>query len=265
VHRRFSSCLPLVALLAARLAFACGSTNPPPNDEGADATAPPDDGAVPPTDAPASGEGGADAAKTDGATDAAKPDAAIGPLTCTTPGAFATNWSGQCGTDRWAVKTGTDNGASSISLLPTVTTIAALSTPAQPVSLPFSTRVKPTEATIFALRDVRLSYLRLEQDSDYHLVVTDNFGANTMIVEVPYPADCTTGSAWQCQISRARAAVEAKFPGLVLNTGKPTNMVVTVAGVGFWDTEHGQFGASPDGIELHPLLAICFDQGCSLD
>jgi hypothetical protein len=251
------------APLAASLA-ACGATNPLPTEGQPDATpTPPDDASAGTGDAQA--DAGPDAAL-DAAKDAGAKDAGpLLPLACTSPGSFAANWAGQCGTDRWAVKTGTDNGAASVSLLPTLTTIASLSTPPQPATLPFSSRVKPTESTIYALRDVRLSYLRLEQDSDYHLVVTDNFGANTMIVEIPYPASCTTGSTWQCLMSRVRATVDAQFPGLQLNVGKPTNMLVSVAGVGFWDTEHGQFGASPNGIELHPLLAICFGAGCSFE
>ena len=31
---------------------------------------------------------------------------------------------------------------------------------------------------------------------------------------------------------------------------------VTVTGVGFFDVLHGQTGVAPNGIELHPVLAI---------
>jgi hypothetical protein len=257
--------LAIYALTSSAIAMGCGTSNPAPSGDVSDAS--------PQEDAPSSGTeaGGADATspndggKPDARVDAAPVDAAIGPLSCSTPGNFATDWSGTCGTDRWSVKTGTDKGASSISLLPELTTIVTLSQPPQPGVLPFTTRVKPMESTMYALRNVRLTYVRLESDSDYHLVVADNFGANTMITEIPYPGSCTSGSSWQCLITRARAAVDAQFPGLVLLQGRSTDTVVSVAGVGFWDTEHGQFGASPNGIELHPLLAICFGADCSFE
>jgi hypothetical protein len=183
-------------------------------------------------------------------------------LSCATPGQFKQDYAGPCGTERWPVKTGADNGAPGIALLPKLTTIAALSGPPQPSFLPASTRVKPTETMVYALKDVRVSYVRLEDDGDYHIVLVENFGATTMIGEIPYPGGCTTGSAWQCLISRARAEIDARF-SLVLNQGQPTNQVVSVVGVAFWDPEHGQFGASANGIELHPVLAICFGSGCT--
>jgi hypothetical protein len=37
-----------------------------------------------------------------------------------------------------------------------------------------------------------------------------------------------------------------------------------VRGVGFFDRIHGQTGIAPNGIELHPILGICFGQNCSL-
>jgi hypothetical protein len=183
-----------------------------------------------------------------------------GPITCSGVSNFKQNWSNQCGVERWSIKTGTDTGAAAISLLPELTTIVdlgALPTAANP---PFSTRVKSEETTIYALKDVQLTFARLEQDSDYHLVLSD--GTHTIITEIPYPGSCTAGSAWQCLISKARAAVDAQI-NLVLLQGHLQHYVVSVIGVGFYDPEHMQFGASPNTIELHPVLAICFGVGCS--
>jgi hypothetical protein len=182
-----------------------------------------------------------------------------GPLTCTTPGNFKQNWSGQCGVERWSVKTGTDTGASGLSLLPQLTTIAELSSLTMPTNLPSSSRVAPAEKTIYALKDVKLIFARLETDSDYHLVVSD--GTRTMITEIPYPGSCTTGSTWQCEISRARAQIDSRLV-LALNQGHVENIVVSVIGVGFWDPEHGQYGVAANNIELHPVLAFCFGAGC---
>ncbi len=37
---------------------------------------------------------------------------------------------------------------------------------------------------------------------------------------------------------------------------KPCTATVEVTGVGFFDFLHGQTGVAPNGIELHPMLAI---------
>lgn len=182
-----------------------------------------------------------------------------GPLTCTTPGNFLLN-GGNCGTERWSLKTGTDPAAAGISLLPTLTTIQNLQTITGPTTFPQTTRIVPTEKTIFALKDIRLAFARLENDSDYHLLMSDTI--RTVITEVPYPGGCTDGSTWQCLISRARAAVDAQNFNLQPGVGRNFNIVVSVIGVGFFDPEHGQFGAAPNTIELHPLLGICFGPGC---
>ncbi len=183
-----------------------------------------------------------------------------GPLTCTTPGKYANNSAGGCGAERWSIKTGTDSAASGISLLPTLTDINTLAALPGQGFFPMTSRIKPTETTVFALRNVRLVYYRLEDDSDYHIVLLSPTGTQ-MITEIPYPGACTSGSAWQCLISRARANVDAQFLPQ-LNVGKSVNFTVSAIGVGFYDPEHGQFGSLPNGLELHPIIAICFGAGC---
>lgn len=252
-------CLFIHVCFAVAVLGACGGgSNPSAGDPDASTT-----GET--SDADLEGEGAAlsdGAAITDAATGGGWDGAFAGPLTCSGGGAFTMNYAGACGVERWAIKTGADPGASAISLLPQLTTVAALGAIPAPTSIPFSTRVKPTETTVYAVKDVTLTFARLEDDGDYHLVLTD--GASTMISEVPYPgATCTKGTAWQCLISKARAAVDAKLT-LAPLTGKVEKLVVSVAGVAFFDTEHSQFGAAPNAIELHPVLEICFGAGCSL-
>jgi len=186
-----------------------------------------------------------------------------GPITCSAPGAYSTTnhaSSPECGTLRWDIKTGTDSAASSISLTPTLTTIAALTSLKNPA--PSGGRVSPTETTIWALKDVNLVFARLEDDSDYHLALQD--GATTMITEVPFPG-CVSGGPWGCFISRARAQVEANIglSNLMLDMGHDHDYAVSVIGAGFFDTEHGQFDVAPNSVELHAVLAICFGVGCN--
>ena len=58
------------------------------------------------------------------------------------------------------------------------------------------------------------------------------------------------------QIEAVRAALDARF-GKV-SAKKAPNVPVTVTGVAFFDILHGQEGVAPNGIELHPILAISF-------
>jgi len=43
----------------------------------------------------------------------------------------------------------------------------------------------------------------------------------------------------------------------------PGRRTARITGVAFYDTEHGQYGAAPQGIELHPVLRI-MTRGCRL-
>ena len=100
--------------------------------------------------------------------------------------------------------------------------------------------------------------IRLETDSDYHMVLSD--GARTMIVEVPYPT-CAASSTWECFISRARGTIDAKIT--VGTTPQYPALTVSVWGVGFFDFNHSQTGVAPNAIELHPVLQMCFGRGCA--
>src|SRR5215472_13119597 len=178
-----------------------------------------------------------------------------GPLMCPGPLSYLMNGDpSACGRLRWDIKTGTDSAASSVSLVPQLTTIAALVGPPNPQ--PSGSRLPPTETTLYALKDVRLVYVHLESDQDYHLGLTDN-GTNTMIGEIPYP-DCASGSAWSCLITRARGTFDTKFMLQPGSSGMGTNQIVSLIGVGFWDTEPHAAYAAPNAVEIHPILAICF-------
>jgi hypothetical protein len=143
-----------------------------------------------------------------------------------------------------------------VSLVPQPTTIATLT--ALPAAGGGTQRESPTETTLWQLTDVTMTMIKLETDSDYHIVVSD--GSHTMIVEVPYP-DCATASVWSCFISRARGEIDSKLS--VTPSPQYPTQTVTVRGVGFFDSSHGQTGVAPNAIELHPVLQICFGKGCT--
>jgi hypothetical protein len=166
----------------------------------------------------------------------------------------------RCGKERWAVKTGTDAGAGSIGLAsPQTATIAQLIGLTPPNPIPADSRFDPTENTVFVVNATLTDY-KLEGgskgDSDYHLVLQDDQG-KTMVVEIPSPSCVGGGSPFAAQIASARAAFDAQFTATT--SFQAANVPVQVTGVGFFDFPHGQHGAAPNVIELHPVLNIVFN------
>ena len=167
--------------------------------------------------------------------------------------------SGRCGVERWAVKTGTDSQAGQVNLTPQDATVTGLDVLPTPSSLPASGRIAPTELQAVRLTNVTLVQYKLENDGDYHLVL--NQGGQTMIGEIPDPANCVgSGSPFAAAIAQARAALDAKYT--VSGSFQNANIPVTITGVGFFDAKHGQTGVAPNAIELHPVLGICFGADC---
>ena len=162
---------------------------------------------------------------------------------------------GQCGLERWSVKTGTDADASLIDLQSTTpTTIASLAALPAPSSLPPNNRIQPTETTIFQLNATLTEY-KLEADSDYHLILDDGSG-NTMIAEIPDPTCVGSSSPLLPGIQKARAEFDAMYTPT--SDFQTANVPVTITGVGFFDFLHGQTGVAPNGIELHAVLDVQF-------
>lgn len=162
---------------------------------------------------------------------------------------------GSCGVERWSVKTGTDADAGLINLQSTTsTTIASLISLPPPTTLPANNRLQPTETTVFQIHATFTEY-KLEADSDYHLVLSDAAG-NTMIAELAAPACVGASSVLLSGIQTARATFDAHYTPT--SSFQPANIAITITGVGFFDFLHGQTGVAPDGIELHPVLAIQF-------
>lgn len=163
-----------------------------------------------------------------------------------------------CGVERWSIKTGTDSQAAQVSLDPTLTTIAQLQAFAGVASPPLNSRVAPAELTAWKLTDVTLVEFKQESDSDLHLVLSS--GGLMMIAEIPAPGCVGAGSPFAAGVAQARQQFTARYTpsGSFTSAGVP----VTLSGVGFFDFAHGQTGAAPNQIELHPVLAICFGAGC---
>ena len=165
--------------------------------------------------------------------------------------------SGSCGVERWSVKVGTDPDAHLVNLNnPVIQPITYLRAQTAPASPPLNARVQPTETTLFVI-DATLVEYKLENDSDYHMVIQDAAG-NTMIAEIADPA-CVTGGPFANLIQSARNEFDAKYTATT--SFKTANIPVQITGVAFFDFLHGQTGVAPNGIELHPVLDVVFNPG----
>jgi len=153
-----------------------------------------------------------------------------------------------CGVERWAVKTGQDPGALRVNLTPVNTSIPALDALPRPPGTLGDTRAAGEFRTVRVF--AHLTAYKLEGDSDIHLILTDRPTGKTMIAEIPLP-ECAPHSAWASQL----AAVRAKFPA-PSSTFTNVDYKASVVGVVFFDFLHGQSGVAPNGVEIHPVLAI---------
>jgi len=77
-----------------------------------------------------------------------------------------------------------------------------------------------------------------------------------MVAEIPSPGCVGAGSPFAAQIANARAEFDGQFTATT--SFQTANVPVQVTGVGFFDFPHGQHGAAPNIIELHPVLKIAF-------
>jgi hypothetical protein len=94
-----------------------------------------------------------------------------------------------------------------------------------------------------------------ESDHDLHVTLVDVDEQRTeLIVEIP---DGQCQGACRSGYTRAFAAARRRFYERI-NTATVDTIRMRVMGVGFFDRSHGQLGAAPNLIELHPVLALEF-------
>jgi hypothetical protein len=106
------------------------------------------------------------------------------------------------------------------------------------------------ERTTYRVR-ASLLEMKLEDDSDIHLVIADPSKRRaTVIAEFP-AASCMAGASRiaRTKMRRARNALVAAC-GSPSRSFKRLVGTATISGVGFFDQIHGQTGVAPNGIEL---------------
>jgi len=159
------------------------------------------------------------------------------------------------GVERWAVKVLTDASWTNFDSIPKPTSVTHLVNVTTPTPSKTMPRYDPVEDSCY-VTVVTITEMRVESDSDWHLVITDG-SSNTMIAECPCP-NCTSVAAshYIGDFTGARNWIAA-------NIGNRTNTSlniknVQITGQAFIDPPHGQTGAAPNNLELHSILHMKF-------
>ena len=171
---------------------------------------------------------------------------------------------------RWAVKTGSDAGAAAIdrAAIRPVTIAEMLEWPA--TVGPESSRVAPVETTMRKLSGRVVFVGGPEKDGDYEVSLAE--GDGIVIVEFPDPDCLPASSAWAKPIAAARARFEAErgqWAAFVRGEARrhpakaEKGLPITVIGPGFLDHAKPEKGHADNGAEIHPVLAVCFGDGCT--
>ena len=178
------------------------------------------------------------------------PSIAIPPPVRTSP----TRCGVHCGTERWQVKTLSDPDADRVDLTPVATTVESLTALPRPRYFPPYGRSGQTETAVFCVEGWLVDFTT-EADFDVHVIVAGlEDSSATLIAEIP-DARCSgaCASGFAELYASAREALENRLDTLTADT-----LRVRIIGVGFFDRPHGQYGAAPNNIELHPVLGIDF-------
>ena len=147
-----------------------------------------------------------------------------------------------CGTERWSVKTMTDDDRGQVHLHAKSVSIRFLRHRDEPSYKPQTSRASRVELHTYQVRATLREYVR-EDDGDYHLVLKDGHG-RSIIAEIPDPPCVGHISPVKPNIRAARRHFESHYEA---TTGfKFTHRRVIIKGVGFFDYYHGQTGMAPN-------------------
>jgi hypothetical protein len=159
-----------------------------------------------------------------------------------------------CPVERGPVKEGSDADRYKVSTTVYATSVYTLRSKAKPSTYPRNNRVTTTELHTWSVTAYLKQY-KVESDGDIHLVIKDSAG-RAMIAELPYGSCVPTTSRWKASIASARAAFLHVYTATT--SWHYVSRSVTLRGLGFFDPPHGQTGAAPNGVELHPVISVAF-------
>jgi hypothetical protein len=164
--------------------------------------------------------------------------------------------------DRWPVKTLTDADAPLVNKTVVDYTVPAFHAILRPPTADGTAR-DPNhrlfpEFTTFRI-SANLKWVGMRDDGDMHMAIADTKDSTqTVVVELPSP-ECV-GTDLAATMSALRDKV-LQVTGPIAPNGTvylTTLTPVTVTGVPFWDTAHGQVDQGPNYLELHPALDLEF-------
>ena len=157
------------------------------------------------------------------------------------------------GKDRWDVKTLTDADEINVNYTPINTTVSSLINIPLVKTIGDNTPRFGIEFNTYSLK-CRIREYKLSDDGDYHLVLEDLVNPSiTMIGEIP---DQYCASVQQSKYLTAFIQARKDFKNSLLVTSQVDTNIYTITGVAFYDKVHGQLGAAPNAIEIHPILTI---------
>jgi hypothetical protein len=162
-----------------------------------------------------------------------------------------------CGVERWKVKTLSDKRRYWVHLRDAHrTTVRALRRKTPPSPTGHDTpRRRGVETTVYRIH-ARLVEMKLEEDSDIHLVIKRLHRPGMMIVEFPHHACISQHARARRRMIRARRRLVARFGRPSSSRWTELSGPATITGVGFFDINHGQTGVAPNAIELHPVIGF---------
>ena len=130
-----------------------------------------------------------------------------------TPEPDQTGCGTHCGTERWRVKTATDDDANAVSTTWETKTVSDLVSQTAPSSVPETSRV-PIEKTQVAVEALLIGR-KIETDNDFHLVIADPSDQSlTMIAEIPSATSSPLcGASLPLSPSLTPAALATTAPG----------------------------------------------------
>jgi len=162
------------------------------------------------------------------------------------------------GKERWPVKTGTDADAARVDMSQIVqTTVVEMRSWPAPRPRPNDRRANAVEMTVYSVTGFLTKWKR-EPDQDYHLIIADE-DRRTIIAEVPHTGCIRGTSPFAAGIAISRDAVDDEINVTGRYATDAAKIPVRVTGVGFFDKSAHGTGAPPNGIELHPVIAITFN------
>lgn len=115
----------------------------------------------------------------------------------------------------------------------------------------------PAERRMYHVYGELLGF-KLEDDGDIHAIIAESGDRSaTVIVEIPDPRCMYGAPAVRLrQVAQTRLAFVKRSGIPPYRSMRLAYQPIAVTGPAFFDFEHGQGGAAPNDVEIHPVLAL---------